>query len=526
MNPTPERAARAYGEHRAAFIAAVSAAYAINVCGSGLSVIDDAFITFRHATNFAEHGQLVLNLGERVEGITNLLWALVLAGVYRLFATPMAETAVVLSLLAVPWALLRVYQIGLRLTGKDAWGALAALLLALNPHFILASTNGLETGLFCALLAELCYRVVRQHYSACGVLIGLLFLTRPEGALLLVPLLLAVRLATGRSSRAWPAVAIACAVVLGATAFRYLSYGQPLPNSIVAKSYPFAQTPELVLGGLKYCVGFAAVNGYLLLPLGALLAYLARLKSAPSSSKALLGFCVTTLTLIWLVAMRNGGDWMPHHRLFLQYGPIWSLTAILVLSEAGWHARWAALLCLWPLALLTNTVIGNRGHFFRIDTNAGGEFYAEATRRLKGQLRAEDVVSAEAIGYISFHLPSTRFHDPLGLNDAYIARHGTPAIRFGKEDPVYTLAVVAPAVALWQTGSHLWRVPRAVLGNYQIRRFGPDVGWHSNLVCLRKDRLPTLAQAFADWPIVDVTPTVPSFVVHLNASKVADGAAR
>jgi len=353
------------------------------------------------------------------------------------------------------------------------------------------------------------------------VLIGLLFLTRPEGALLLVPLLIAVRLATGRSSRAWPAVAIVSAVVLGATVFRCLSYGEPLPNSIVAKSYSFAQTPELVLGGLKYCLGFAAVNGYLLLPLGVLLAYFARLKSVPSSRKALLGFFVSTLMLIWLVAMRNGGDWMPHYRLFLQYGPIWSLTAILVSFEAGWHARRAALLCVWPLALLSVAVIGNGGHFFELDTNAGGEFYAEATRRLRSQLHADDVVSAEAIGYISFHLPSTRFHDPLGLNDAYIARHGTPAIRFGKEDPTYTLAVVAPAVALWHTGSHLWRVPRAVLANYEIRRFGPDVGWRSNLVCLRKDRLPALAPAFADWPIVDVRPTIPSFAVHLNASKVA-----
>jgi hypothetical protein len=118
------------------------------------------------------------------------------------------------------------------------------------------------------------------------------------------------------------------------------------------------------------------------------------------------------------------------------------------------------------------------------------------------------VVSVEAIGYISFHLPSTRFHDPLGINDPYIARHGTPAIRFGKEAPVHTLGVIGPALALWHT-AHTCGACREASSDYEIRRFGPDVGWRSNLVCLRKDRLPALAQAFSAWPVVDVAPTVP-----------------
>src|SRR3954464_1469378 len=42
-------------------------------------VSDDAFISFRYARNLAEHGQLVFNLGERVEGFTNFLWTLLLA---------------------------------------------------------------------------------------------------------------------------------------------------------------------------------------------------------------------------------------------------------------------------------------------------------------------------------------------------------------------------------------------------------------------------------------------------------------
>ncbi len=43
-------------------------------------VTDDAFISFVYARNLARHGQLVFNLGERVEGYTNFLWTVLLAG--------------------------------------------------------------------------------------------------------------------------------------------------------------------------------------------------------------------------------------------------------------------------------------------------------------------------------------------------------------------------------------------------------------------------------------------------------------
>ncbi|MBP6743246.1 MAG: hypothetical protein KA244_10365, partial [Deltaproteobacteria bacterium] len=42
-------------------------------------VTDDAFISFVYAKNLVEHGALVFNLDERVEGYTNFLWTLLLA---------------------------------------------------------------------------------------------------------------------------------------------------------------------------------------------------------------------------------------------------------------------------------------------------------------------------------------------------------------------------------------------------------------------------------------------------------------
>ena len=51
-------------------------------------VCDDAFIAFRYARNLADGHGLVFNRGERVEGFTDFLWVLELAGLWRLGVRP------------------------------------------------------------------------------------------------------------------------------------------------------------------------------------------------------------------------------------------------------------------------------------------------------------------------------------------------------------------------------------------------------------------------------------------------------
>src|SRR3954463_11179626 len=51
-------------------------------------VTDDAFISFVYSRNLAKHGQLVFNLGERVEGYTNFLWTVLLAGLLKIGLAP------------------------------------------------------------------------------------------------------------------------------------------------------------------------------------------------------------------------------------------------------------------------------------------------------------------------------------------------------------------------------------------------------------------------------------------------------
>src|SRR5438876_10996023 len=64
---------------------------------TGPRAIDDAYITFRYARNLAEGLGLVYNPGEWVLGTTAPLWAVFLAGGYKLGLTNLPWLATIVS---------------------------------------------------------------------------------------------------------------------------------------------------------------------------------------------------------------------------------------------------------------------------------------------------------------------------------------------------------------------------------------------------------------------------------------------
>ena len=112
------------------------------------SIIDDAFISFRYAHNLAHKGQLVFNLGEKVEGITSLLWTLILAAQIAVFHFSVEKFVLFLSLALITFTVFRLWQLGPILGSTHFIGTVAGFLLILNHHFIYATTNGLEASLY------------------------------------------------------------------------------------------------------------------------------------------------------------------------------------------------------------------------------------------------------------------------------------------------------------------------------------------------------------------------------------------
>ena len=223
-------------------------------------ILDDAFVSFRYARNLVRGLGLVFNPGERVEGYTNFLWTILLAGCARR-GLDMVTAAVFLAFLATAGTLLVLLLLGLRLfadAGKPGrWlAALPPLLFAAGGAQARYVLSGMETSLFVFLV------VLALYLAICGgrpVLTGLAFalaaMTRPEGALYLGVYLL---FHLFRGEGGWRGRLASGARLLGGFLLLYLPYfiwrwqyyGFLLPNTFYLKAGSGPSGPLLHRGFL------------------------------------------------------------------------------------------------------------------------------------------------------------------------------------------------------------------------------------------------------------------------------------
>jgi hypothetical protein len=420
---------------------------------SSLSIVDDAFITARYARNLAHGLGLAFNAGEHVEGMTNLLWTLVLAAVAWL-GLPLDRAAVALGVLCGVGAMFVGGRIA-RALGASGWASVGAmLLLGLNQHYWLIVGNGLEAGLFSLLLSLTVESALLQRRSwLVGLLAGLAFLTRPESAVLagVIALYLgAAQLPSVRLASMLEMALVFALIVAGTTLFRWLYFHAVVPNSVTAKSVPLSLAvllPNIARGSL-YVLNF--VRETLPLALGAGIA----LWCAPSRALLLLALVIATEVPAVLV---NGGDWVGHSRLLIVYAPLlvgmcavgidWLYARIERGQRALSFATLVTMLSLASIALVRSRD-WSAGMHARAQLPGILECYRGVGERLATVLRRGDVVATEAIGLIGYELPEVYVHDPMGLTDAYIARHGHYLPRIGRVDYAYTYRAIQPGVLL------------------------------------------------------------------------------
>ena len=423
-------------------------------------VVDDAYITFRYVNNLLSMHELAWNAGERVEGLTNLLWALILAG--SAFSFPSIELPdLALYLGAATYALngVVIFLMGRTLGHGVLFSVLGALAFQLNSNILGLSTNGLETSLFALLAGTFFYFVLKRQYGMASVAVGLLFATRPEGAVFGVLGWLCVCLFERSLSKNlkpwWPALAIAGCV----EAFRLLYFGALVPNSIAAKSIGLSLLPEAFRAGLLYLIEFGSSPFVLVVMLFPVLLALRQFRNfrsgVPIDGRAL--FPLAVLLMSFGIVLRNGGDWMPDYRLVLQYYPVLAAAMFMVLPAAGRYKIVAPALAAYSAVMIASKLElpARKAGVLSTKTGAYSSFYGYATRQLKKVVRRNDLVSAEAAGYLPFVLSSTRAHDPLGLIDKWLAKNGHTTLTYGKEDADYTLFKVSPDFVVYHWAGHL-----------------------------------------------------------------------
>ena len=425
-------------------------------------VNDDAYITFRYSANLALGQGPYYNVGEQVEGFTNILTMLLVSLSIAVGGIDVAPTAA--KVLSMGAGLIAVWlTFGLALIGQGArplhsklpWATVAAVLVALHPSFAVNSTSGLETTLFAALLAGgvavAWSERQRDRWFGSGILFALLVMTRPEGIALAgvhwlgCAFLVAQNLRLSEWTRWLTRRDVQHLLVNGIlpmgmfialTLARIYLYGEWLPNTYYAKAGGFyAAAHEYIISGLGPGLlwgGLCAIGAVLL-------------ATRYGRSYSGLPFLLVTVFGLAIPAI-TGTDWMPGYRFMMHYLPLAAAMAAIGLASVPTPVMIKKL----PpsAAILLVIAVGGLSWFAqardRIDllvlTHYRAVGYETAHRALALDLCADTPVTIALmdIGIIGFECLDSRIVDITGLTDKTIAK--SPGAFMSKVyDPTYVL---------------------------------------------------------------------------------------
>lgn len=421
-------------------IVTLTAAVAVAIGLSfGAVTQDDAFISFRYAENLVAGHGLVFNPGEWVEGYTNLLWTLLIAGVLALGGDPVIATTI-MGLLCLMGVVVATWRLG-----NEDWLGRAAIiggpiLIAADAQLILESVEGLETALF-ALLVTLGTRsaLIGQRRGG-GLWFVLACLTRPEGVLiwgmlqsgLLVRAWRSKQLATQAARALKQSIPIIlCLIAL--TVWRLHTYGDPLPNTFYAKTGGLA-----IPRGLTYL--WTHISSHpVLWSLATTGAWLSR------AQKRTIPLVVTVVLYLSYVVV-VGGDFKPTGRFIIPVLPLLAVLAQGAIAAITASKYRAALLILLGISIAWTGVSrleDAQGHAQERHANL-------VARKLVGDwiaanTPADTVIAIHSAGVIPYY-SNRRTIDMWGLTNRTIARTEVTTMGSGmagheKTNPAYVFSL-------------------------------------------------------------------------------------
>jgi hypothetical protein len=155
---------------------------------------DDAYIYFRYATNFAQHGEFAFNPHETSYGFTSLSWMLLLAvNIWLTSFNPIIISKIYVIIFHIG-AILMMYRIALNLSHNNKkLGLIVVCLFSLDGFLIDSMLSGMETamGLFFYLsVVAVVIGCKKTSPFVIGLFVQCAALTRPEYILLLPAIIL------------------------------------------------------------------------------------------------------------------------------------------------------------------------------------------------------------------------------------------------------------------------------------------------------------------------------------------------
>ncbi len=191
---------------------------------------DDPFISYRYATNISRGLGFVYNPGEQILSTTTPLFTIILA-LGGLLTTDLHILATAIGVISLAVGGLFIFD--LAKTWKTPIVGWTGLLL--YPTFpLVVSTLGSETPLYLALCLGTFALYARNHYLTAGVIGTLAALTRPDGILVLLILVIDY-LIRQRKSIPWKTVLVSSGILIVWVLFASFYFGSPIPMTLFSK---------------------------------------------------------------------------------------------------------------------------------------------------------------------------------------------------------------------------------------------------------------------------------------------------
>ena len=329
--------------------------------GRPLIGVDDANIFFVYARNLREGYGFVYNVGgERVDGVSSLLWVALLSLAYFVSANPEPIILVVNIGLLLATTLL-VVDFLVRQSENAGEKALIATIyvvfVCISPEYVTWMTLPLmETGLWSLLLVSATLILLRiegpsdsRDIALFSVFSVLLLLTRPEAMLWVFVFIF------GLFARAWIVagirnaarivsvpLAVCVTTIAGLTGFRLAYFKYPLPNTYYAKVAPSLKynistsfySYFLRFAESRFLVELAILSVTFIFAVGVIHLIRSRFRLSPGKEAEgfLLPFMLSGICIAGLVIpLLSGGDYFASFR---QYQPIFPLLLAATLIPA------------------------------------------------------------------------------------------------------------------------------------------------------------------------------------------------
>lgn len=235
-------------------------------CGIYLRfTVDDSFISYRFARNWAHGLGLVYNPGDRVEGYTSFAWVALLALAHRL-GIDIEPASKALGIASGVLCIVGVAAISARLLNGRPTHLVAPFVLALSPLYAAWACSGMDTALFSAVVVWAAYALIldesgRHSIPLSAPCLGVAALIRPEGLLFGAAALLSILTSRAKAARslAWAKwTTMFAVVVLPILVWRFSYYGGLFPNTFYAKT---GRGAERLVSGAWCVANFAEYQG-------------------------------------------------------------------------------------------------------------------------------------------------------------------------------------------------------------------------------------------------------------------------